>query len=102
MKFEAGPPSLTWDINEQALHVPSLGAHKWNGPVEGNGQRLSGAVVAGSTITGAVDVASDGGLSCKGDLDVGGDGSVVGTLVSSSGRSFDTLAARVRTWLPLR
>lgn len=101
-KVEASPAGLSFDAEQRVLHASTLGPHAWAGNVDGKGFSLSGATVTGGSVTGVQEVASEGGLSCKGDLDVGEDGSVGGTLVvggtvMGSGPYVDSSDARLKT-----
>ena len=80
-KVEAGPAGLSYDAEARVLHAQVLGGHALGGDVDAKGHQLKGASVTGGSVSGVSEVQSEGGLSCKGDLDVGEDGSVGGTLV---------------------
>ena len=98
---EASPQGFAFDTDAKALLVPGLGAHSWKGAVDAGGHELRGAAIVGGTLSGVADVASDGGLSCKADLDVGEDAAVGGTLVvggtvMGSGPYVDSSDARLK------
>lgn len=94
-------PGLALDPNRTLL-VASIGSHAWAGAVDANSHELRGATILGGSVSHVSEVQSDGGLSCKGDLDVGSDASIAGSLVvggtvMGSGPYVDSSDVRFKT-----